>query len=149
MIHNSSIIDKKAILGKNVKVGPFCYIGPNVQISDDVELISNVHIEGNTKIGEGTKIFPFSSLGTQPQDLKYKGEFNSLERKMNRVASCVDTVENDPKYYPLDIKNPDNPTYKNFQDSPYITNDERAKLKNNISLLFNSDILEVKSYKEY
>ena len=79
MIHSSSIIDSKAKLGKNVKVGPFCYLGPQVQISDDVELISNVHIEGNTIIGKGTKIFPFASIGTQPQDLKYKGENNSLE----------------------------------------------------------------------
>ena len=79
MIHNSSIIDRKAKIGKNVKIGPFCYIGPNVQISDSVELISNVHIEGNTKIGKGTKIFPFASIGTAPQDLKFKGENNSLE----------------------------------------------------------------------
>ena len=78
MIHSSSVIDSKAKLGKNVKVGPFCYIGPQVQISDDVELISNIHIEGNTIIGKGTKIFPFASIGTQPQDLKYKGESNSL-----------------------------------------------------------------------
>ena len=79
MIHNLSIIDKKAKIEKDVKVGPFCYIGPKVQISNGVELISNVHIEGNTKIGKGTKIFPFASIGTQPQDLKYKGETNSLE----------------------------------------------------------------------
>jgi len=79
MIHNSSVIDKKAIIGKNVKVGPFCYIGPKVQISDDVELVSNIHLEGNTKIGRRTKIFPFASIGTSPQDLKYKGENNSLE----------------------------------------------------------------------
>jgi len=79
MIHSSSIIDNKAKIGKNVKIGPFCYIGPKVQISDSVELISNVHIEGNTLIGKGTKIFPFASIGTQPQDLKYKGESNSLE----------------------------------------------------------------------
>ena len=79
MIHNSSVIDKKAKIGKNVKIGPFCYVGANVQISDEVELISNVHIEGNTKIGKGTKIFPFACIGTQPQDLKYKGENTSLE----------------------------------------------------------------------
>tara|TARA_B100000686_G_scaffold63352_1_gene67985 strand:- start:734 stop:1516 length:783 start_codon:yes stop_codon:yes gene_type:complete len=79
MIHNSSIIEKEAKIGKNVKIGPFCYIGSKVQIGDDVELVSNVHIEGNTKIGKGTKIFPFASIGTQPQDLKYKGENNSLE----------------------------------------------------------------------
>ena len=79
MIHNSSIIDKKAKIGKEVKVGPFSYIGPKVEISDGVELVSNVHIEGNTKIGKGTKIFPFASIGTQPQDLKYEGENNSIE----------------------------------------------------------------------
>ena len=79
MIHNSSVIDKKAKIGKNVKIGPFCYVGPKVQIGDETELISNIHIEGNTKIGKGTKIFPFASIGTQPQDLKYKGENNSLE----------------------------------------------------------------------
>ena len=78
MIHKSSIIDKKAKIGKNVKIGPFCYIGPKVHIGDSVELISNVHIEGNTKIGQGTKIFPFASIGTQPQDLKFAGEDNSL-----------------------------------------------------------------------
>jgi len=78
MIHKSSIIDKKAKIGKNVKVGPFCYIGPKVQIGDNVELISNVHIEGNTKLDQGTKIFPFASIGTQPQDLKFAGEDNSL-----------------------------------------------------------------------
>ena len=78
MIHKSSIIDKKAKIGKNVKVGPFCYIGPKVHIGDNVELISNVHIEGNTKLDQGTKIFPFASIGTQPQDLKFAGEDNSL-----------------------------------------------------------------------
>ena len=41
MIHNSSVIDKKAKIGKNVKIGPFCYIGSEVQIDDNVELISN------------------------------------------------------------------------------------------------------------
>ena len=79
MIHKSSDIDPKAKIQKNVKIGPFCYIGPDVQLAENVELVSNVHIEGNTKIGKGTKVFPFASIGTQPQDLKYKGEKNSIE----------------------------------------------------------------------
>ena len=79
MIHKSSYIDAKAVIEKNVKIGPFCFVGPNVHIKENVELISNVHVEGNTKIGAGTKIFPFASIGTAPQDLKYKGEKNSLE----------------------------------------------------------------------
>ena len=92
MIHNSSIIDKKAKIGKNVKVGPFCYIGPHVQISDGVELISNIYIEGNTKIGIGTKIFPFASIGTKPQDLKYKGEANTLEIGENNTIREYVTI---------------------------------------------------------
>ena len=79
MIHKSSVIDTKAKIGKDVKIGPFSFVGPNVELKDGVELVSNVHIEGNTKIGKNTKIFPFASIGTQPQDLKYKGENNSLE----------------------------------------------------------------------
>jgi UDP-N-acetylglucosamine acyltransferase len=78
MIHNSSIVEKKAKIGKNVKIGPFCNIGELVELEDNVELVSNVHIEGNTRVGKGTKIFPFASLGTTPQDLKYKNEPNSL-----------------------------------------------------------------------
>ena len=78
MIHSSSVIDKNAKVSNSVKIGPFCYVGPDVEISDGVELISNVHLEGNTKIGKHTKIFPFASIGTQPQDLKFKNEKNSL-----------------------------------------------------------------------
>jgi UDP-N-acetylglucosamine acyltransferase len=78
MIHNSSVISKKAKIGSNVKIGPFCNIGDFVQLNDSVELISNVHIEGNTTIGEATKIFPFASIGTAPQDLKYNNDPNSL-----------------------------------------------------------------------
>ena len=89
MIHNSSIIDKDAKIGQNVKIGPFCYIGRNVQIDNDVNLISNIHIEGNTKIGKGTKIFPFASIGTEPQDLKYKGELNSIEIGIYSVMNGV------------------------------------------------------------
>ncbi len=78
MIHSSSVIDKKAQISKNVKIGPFCFVGPNVELGENVELVSNVHLEGNTKIGKGTKIFPFASIGTQPQDLKFKGEKNYI-----------------------------------------------------------------------
>ena len=92
MIHNTSVIEKGAKIGKNVKVGPFCYVGSKVQISDDVELISNVHLEGNTNIGKGTKIFPFASIGTVPQDLKYQGEANSLEIGENNTIREYVTI---------------------------------------------------------
>ena len=78
MIHNSSEVHKEAKISKNVKIGPFCFVGPEVELDENVELISNVHIEGNTKIGKGTKLFPFASIGTQPQDLKYNNEKNCI-----------------------------------------------------------------------
>ncbi len=92
MIHNSSVIDKKAEISKNVKIGPFCYIGPNVKLGENVELISNVHIEGNTTIGKGTRIFPFASIGTQPQDLKFDGEQNSLKIGENNLIREYVTI---------------------------------------------------------
>ena len=92
MIHKSSVIDSKAKIGKDVKIGPFCFVGANVQLGDGVELISNVHIEGNTTIGKGTKIYPFASIGTAPQDLKYKGESNSLEIGENNVIREYVTI---------------------------------------------------------
>ena len=92
MIHKSSIIDSKANISKKAKIGPFCILGPNVTIEDNVELISNVHIEGNTRVGRGTKIFPFACLGTQPQDLKFKGEKNSLEIGENNLIREYVTI---------------------------------------------------------
>ncbi len=92
MIHSSSVIDKKAKVFDNVKIGPFCYVGPNVVLEENVELISNVHIEGNTSIGKGTKIFPFASIGTQPQDLKYKNEANSLSIGENNIIREYVTI---------------------------------------------------------
>ena len=92
MIHKSSVIDTKAKISKNVKIGPFCYIGPNVELGENIELISNVHLEGNTKIGSKTKIFPFASIGTQPQDLKFKGEKNSLEIGENNIIREYVTI---------------------------------------------------------
>ena len=92
MIHKSSVIDPKAKIGKNVKIGPFCFVGPKVNLNDDVELISNVHIDGNTIVGKGTKIYPFASIGTDPQDLKFKGEQNSLVVGKNNVIREYVTI---------------------------------------------------------
>ena len=92
MIHSSSVIDKKAKLGNNIKIGPFCYVGPNVELQQDIKLISNVHIEEKTKIGKGTKGFPFASIGTMPQDLKFKGESNSVLIGENNIIREYVTI---------------------------------------------------------
>ena len=92
MIHKSSVIDPKAEILKDVKIGPFCYVGPNVELDDEVELISNVHIEGNTKVGKKTKIFPFACIGTQPQDLKFTNEKNSIRIGENNLIREYVTI---------------------------------------------------------
>ena len=78
MIHNTAIIDKEAIISQNVEIGPYCIVGPKVKIGSNSKLHSHVNVVGNTSIGVNNEIFPFSSIGTPPQDLKYKGEENSI-----------------------------------------------------------------------
>ena len=90
MIHKSCIIDKKAKISQNVKIGPYSIIGPNVEIDQGVEIHAHVNIDGNTKIGSETKIYPFASIGTNPQDLKYKGEKSFLNiGKKNVIREYV------------------------------------------------------------
>ena len=78
MIHSTAIISKKSKISENVNIGPYCVIGPDVEIDTNTILHSHVNIVGNTKIGKNNEIFPFASIGTNPQDLKYKGESNSI-----------------------------------------------------------------------
>ena len=78
MIHDTAIISETSKLGDNVEIGAYSIIGPNVKISNNTKIHSHVNITGNTSIGTGNEIYPFSSIGTPPQDLKYKGEKNSL-----------------------------------------------------------------------
>jgi UDP-N-acetylglucosamine acyltransferase len=78
-IHPTAIIEPGAKLGEGVKIGPFCTVGPDVVLGDGVELVSHVVVAGRTSIGAGTKVWPFASLGTDPQDLKFHGEPGRLE----------------------------------------------------------------------
>lgn len=73
-IHNTSIISDKAIIGENVEIGPYCIIGDKVDIGEGTILKSHIIIEGDTKIGKNNIIFPFASIGVDPQDLKFSGE---------------------------------------------------------------------------
>ena len=66
-------IDSGAVLGKDVSVGPYCVVGPNVAIEDGCRLLAHVHVTGHTTLGAGTVVYPFASLGTPPQSVKYKG----------------------------------------------------------------------------
>ena len=74
LIHPQSIVAPGAKLAAGVEIGPFCHIGPEVTLEAGVTLISHVCVAGATRIGARTRIFPFASIGHEPQDLKYRGE---------------------------------------------------------------------------
>lgn len=77
-IHPTAIIDPKAKIGKGVSVGPYSVIGPEVTLEENVRIHAHVVVDGRTFIGAGTCIYPFASIGSPPQDLKYKGEPSEL-----------------------------------------------------------------------
>ncbi len=84
-IHPSAIVEDGAQIGQGVTIGPFCLVGHEVRLDDGVSLHSHVVIAGRCRIGANTKIFPFASIGTQPQDLKYKGEPSELIIGCNNI----------------------------------------------------------------
>jgi UDP-N-acetylglucosamine acyltransferase len=78
-VHATAVIEQGAELDDDVEIGPYCLLGPKVKLGRAVTLLSHVAVTGRTSIGAGTRVFPFASIGHQPQDLKYKGEDTTLE----------------------------------------------------------------------
>ncbi len=90
MIHQTAIIEKGAKLGADVAVGAYCVVGAEVVLGDRVTLHSHVVISGKTTIGDDTEIFPFASIGSTPQDLKYHNEPSTLTiGKRNKIREHV------------------------------------------------------------
>ncbi|HEX3863107.1 MAG TPA: acyl-ACP--UDP-N-acetylglucosamine O-acyltransferase [Stellaceae bacterium] len=77
-IHPTAIVALGASLADDVTIGPYCVIGGDVVLGSGVTLAAHVVIDGRSTIGDGTRIFPFASIGQEPQDLKYQGEASSL-----------------------------------------------------------------------
>ena len=79
MIHKTALVDSNAKISKDVSIGPYSIIGPNVEIGEGTVIQSHVNITGNTVIGAFNEIYPFASIGNDPQDLKFEGEITQLE----------------------------------------------------------------------
>ena len=79
-IHSTAIVDPGAVIPATGRIGPYCVIGPDVEMGEHCELISHVAMQGPTRIGSHNRIFPFASVGLDPQDLKFRpGENTRLE----------------------------------------------------------------------
>jgi UDP-N-acetylglucosamine acyltransferase len=78
LIHETAIVSSDTSIDPSVSIGPYTVIEGGVQIGADSEIGSHCFIKGPTTIGERNRIYPFSSIGEDPQDKKYAGEATQL-----------------------------------------------------------------------
>ena len=130
MIHKTAIVDPNAKISKNVKIGPYTVIGPNVEIGDETEIQSHVIITGNTKIGINNKIYPFASIGNDPQDLKFKGEESFLNIGDGNIFR-----ENQGGYFQIEAH-----TNDSAPSSDYLSNRD---LTNKMAIAFILEVLKI------
>lgn len=79
MIHPTAILSAEAEIAGDVRIGPYAVIGPRVRIGRGCSIGAHAVISGPTTMGEGNRVFPFASIGEEPQDKKYGGEDTRLE----------------------------------------------------------------------
>ncbi len=72
-IHPTACVERAAEIAEDVDIGPYCIVGPHVTIGPGCRLLAHVHVTGHTSLGAGTTIYPFASLGTPPQSIRYRG----------------------------------------------------------------------------
>ncbi|MBV9537710.1 MAG: acyl-ACP--UDP-N-acetylglucosamine O-acyltransferase, partial [Acidisphaera sp.] len=73
-VHPTAIVAPGASVGNGAQIGPWCTVGADVIVDPGARLISNVVVDGHTRIGAGAVLYPFCTVGSAPQDLKYRGE---------------------------------------------------------------------------
>jgi len=77
-IHQTALINHQAEIDSDVEIGPYSVIGAGVRIGKATKVASHVVIEGRTSLGQGNTIYQFATVGSRPQDLKYRGEASEL-----------------------------------------------------------------------
>ena len=77
-IHQTALINRQAEIDSDVEIGPYSVIGAGVRIGQQTRVASHVVIEGRTSVGQSNTIYQFATIGSRPQDLKYRGEASEL-----------------------------------------------------------------------
>lgn len=89
-VHPTAIIAPGAVIPESSTVGPYCTIGPEVVLGENCTLVSHVVLDGRTRIGDRNTIYPFTSIGIVPQDLKFSGEPTETEvGDDNTIRECI------------------------------------------------------------
>jgi UDP-N-acetylglucosamine acyltransferase len=74
LIHPTAVVDPQASIARSCRIGPYCIVGPEVELGEGCELIAHVIVHGPAKIGADNRFFPYSAIGTEPQDISFEGE---------------------------------------------------------------------------
>ena len=90
-IHPTAIIDSKAKFATGVEIGPYCIVGNGVKLGNNTRLIANVFIE-ETEMGKDCVVYPFTSIGLPPQDIRYKGEKTKVSIGDNNIIREYITI---------------------------------------------------------
>ncbi len=90
-IHPTAVVSPDTKLSEGVEVGPYSIIGANVKIGKNTKISSHVLVE-ETEIGQNCSIYPFTSIGLQPQDIKYKGEKTRVKIGDNNIIREYITI---------------------------------------------------------
>ena len=97
MIHPLAVVNEKAKIGKNVVIEPYAIIYEDVEIGDGTWIGPNAVIMPGTRIGKNCKIFPGAVIGAIPQDLKFAGEYTTVEIGDNTTIREFVTVNRGTK----------------------------------------------------
>ncbi len=73
-IHPLAVVDSTAQIHAEANIGPFCVVKGPVTLGAGVDLRNHVTVYGRATIGAGTIVFPGAVVGSDPQDLKFRGE---------------------------------------------------------------------------
>jgi UDP-N-acetylglucosamine acyltransferase len=89
-IHPHAHVAKGCEIDTGVSIGPGAMIGPKVVLGRNVKIGAGAIVEGRTSIGADTHIYPYASIGSIPQDLKYRGEDTEcIIGSSNRIREYV------------------------------------------------------------
>jgi UDP-N-acetylglucosamine acyltransferase len=92
LIHPTAVVDPAARIAADVIIGPYSVIGSDVEIGSNSWVGAHVVLSGSIRMGSDNRVFPFASLGSDPQDKKYQGENTRLEIGCNNTIREYVTI---------------------------------------------------------
>lgn len=73
-IHPTAIVSPGAEMEEGTRIGPYAVVGDEVRLGPGCEVMAHAVLEGPMSAGPGCRFHPFASVGSAPQDLKFRGE---------------------------------------------------------------------------